>query len=105
MVLVKDGPDALPCLVGASLKMMSGARADTAFSLGWNFVAAVSSMIAVLMPIAVAIVHILGSPTAVVNSVPLVKCGRRWQTLPKETFQGWGLSAAILKGTSPCRSG
>ena len=77
MVLVKDGLEALPHLVGISRKMMSKVKANIAFSLGWNFVAVALSMMAVLTPVTGAIVHNLGSVAVVVNSALLLIFGRR----------------------------
>ncbi len=77
MVLVKDGLEALPHLVGISRKMMSKVKVNIAFSLGWNFVAVALSMMAVLTPVTGAIVHNLGSVAVVVNSALLLIFGRR----------------------------
>ena len=77
MVLVKDGLEALPHLVGLSRKMMSKVKANIAFSLGWNFVAVALSMMAVLTPVTGAIVHNLGSVAVVVNSALLLIFSRK----------------------------
>ena len=77
MVLVKDGLEALPHLVGISRKMMSKVKANIAFSLGWNFVAVALSMMAVLTPVTGAIVHNLGSVAVVVNSALLLIFSRK----------------------------
>ena len=77
MVLVKDGLEALPHLVGLSRKMMSKVKANIAFSLGWNFIAVALSMMAVLTPVTGAIVHNLGSVAVVVNSALLLIFSRK----------------------------
>lgn len=77
MVLVDDGLDSLPHLVGISRRMMSKVRANIVFSLGWNLVAVLLSMMAVLGPVTGALVHNVGSVAVVVNSALLLMYGRR----------------------------
>jgi heavy metal translocating P-type ATPase len=77
MVLVKDGLDSLPHLVGISRKMMGKVRFNISFSLCWNFLAVGLSMAAVLGPVTGALVHNVGSVAVVVNSALLLLYGRR----------------------------
>ena len=77
MVLVKDGLDSLPHLVGISRKMMGKVKFNISFSLCWNFLAVGLSMAAVLSPVTGALVHNVGSVAVVVNSALLLLYGRK----------------------------
>ena len=77
MVLVKDGLDSLPHLISISRKMMGKVRFNIVFSLSWNLLAVVLSMMAVLGPVTGALVHNVGSVAVVVNSAMLLMYGRR----------------------------
>jgi P-type E1-E2 ATPase len=77
MVLVKDGLDSLPHLVGISRKMIGKVRFNISFSLCWNFLAVGLSMAAVLGPVTGALVHNVGSVAVVVNSALLLLYGRK----------------------------
>ena len=82
MVLVKDGLDSLPHLLGISKKMMSKIRFNIAFAMGWNCIAVVLSMMAVLDPVTGALVHNVGSVLVVVNSALLLMYGRKEKKSP-----------------------
>jgi heavy metal translocating P-type ATPase len=75
IVLVKDGLDSLPHLVGLSRKMMGKVRFNIAFSMCWNILAVALSMLAVLGPVTGALVHNVGSVAVVVNSALLLVYG------------------------------
>ncbi|MBQ7979333.1 MAG: cation-translocating P-type ATPase [Candidatus Methanomethylophilaceae archaeon] len=77
MVLVKDGLDSLPHLVGISRKMMGKVKFNITFSLCWNCLAVALSMAAVLSPVTGALVHNVGSVAVVVNSALLLLYGRK----------------------------
>ncbi len=76
MVLVKDGLDTLPHLIGLSRKMMKKVRFNIGFSMCWNFMAVALSMFAILGPVTGALVHNFGSVLVVVNSALLLIYGR-----------------------------
>ncbi len=97
MVLVKDGLEALPHLVGISRRMMSKVRANIAFAMCWNFVAVALSMMAVLTPVTGAIVHNLGSVAVVVNSALLLIYSRKRSVpLSRGALPSAGGSLALL---------
>ncbi|MBQ7700866.1 MAG: cation-translocating P-type ATPase [Candidatus Methanomethylophilaceae archaeon] len=77
IVLLKDGIESLPHLIGISRKMMQKVRVNITFSLVWNAMAVGLSMFAVLSPVTGALVHNLGSVAVVVNSALLLIYGRR----------------------------
>ena len=72
MVLVKDGIESLPHLIGISKKMMMKIKVNIAFSMIWNAFAVGLSMFAVLSPVTGALVHNIGSVVVVVNSALLL---------------------------------
>ena len=77
MVLVKDGLDSLPHLIGLSRKMMGKVKFNITFAMCWNFVAVGLSMAAVLTPVTGALVHNVGSVLVVVNSALLLLYTRK----------------------------
>jgi len=77
MVLVKDGLESMPHLVGIARKMMGKVKFNITFSLCWNFFAVALSMMAVLGPVTGALVHNIGSVAVVVNSALLLIYGRK----------------------------
>ena len=76
MVLVKDGIDQIPHIIGLSRKMMSKVKVNITFSMAWNLMAVALSMFAVLGPVTGALVHNVGSVLVVVNSALLLLYGR-----------------------------
>ncbi len=77
MVLVKDGLESIPHLIGLSRKMMKKVRFNIGFSMCWNFMAVALSMFAILGPVTGALVHNFGSVLVVVNSALLLIYGRK----------------------------
>ena len=77
IVLVKDGLDSLPHLIGLSKKMMKKVRFNIGFSLTWNFMAVALSVVAILGPVTGALVHNFGSVLVVVNSALLLIYSRK----------------------------
>jgi len=77
MVLVKDGLDSLPHLIGITRKMLGKVKFNITFSMCWNFLAVGLSMMAVLGPVTGALVHNVGSVFVVVNSALLLLYGRK----------------------------
>jgi len=90
MVLVKDGLDSLPHLIGLSKKMMEKIRFNITFAMCWNFLAVGLSMAAVLTPVTGALVHNVGSVLVVVNSALLLFYAKKKE---RKQFLGGGNSS------------
>ena len=98
LVLVKDGLDSLPHLIGVTRKMMSKIRFNIAFSLTWNVIAVALSMLAVLGPVTGALVHNIGSVLVVINSALLLMYGRN---LSADRYKDGGSSSPVEFHQSP----
>ncbi len=77
LTLVGDRVENIPHTVDLSRKLMSSIRFNIAFSLVWNFIAVVLSMVGTLGPVEGALVHNVGSVFVVANSALLIMYHRR----------------------------
>lgn len=82
IVLVSDDIRELPHLLRLARRMMRTIKCNLTFSMALNFIAIMLAVGGILNPVAGALVHNAGSVVVIVNSVFLLKWGRKKSMLP-----------------------
>ena len=83
IVLVSDDIRELPHLLRLARRMMRTIKCNLTFSMALNFIAIMLAVGGILNPVAGALVHNAGSVVVIVNSVFLLKWGRKKSMAPR----------------------